>query len=55
MGPLGKLWLYAALDAHSCAAAGRKLTLDWGLGKEKISAKKRAGIAPCPAKSSKTA
>lgn len=36
------------LDAYSCAAAGRKLTLDRGLGREKCRKEKRAGIASCP-------
>src|SRR6476646_11833686 len=45
---LREWWFYAALDAHSCAAAGQKLTLDQGLGKEKYQQRKRAGIAPCP-------
>jgi hypothetical protein len=29
------------LDARGSAAAGRKLTLDWGLGKEKLPAKRK--------------
>jgi hypothetical protein len=29
------------LDAYSCAAAGQKLTLDKGLGREKLPIKKK--------------
>jgi hypothetical protein len=36
------------LDAHSCAAAGQKLTLDRGLGRDISGKKAGTGIAPCP-------
>jgi hypothetical protein len=48
MGPFRKWCVSASLDAYSYAAAGRKLTLNEGLGKEKYQQRKRAGIAPCP-------
>ena|SRR5882724_6100041 len=48
MDPLGNCWLSDALDAYGCAAAGQKLTLDKGLGKEKSPQKAKAEIAPCP-------
>ncbi len=41
MGSLREWWLYAVLDAYSCAAAGQKLTLDKGLGREKLPIKKK--------------
>src|SRR5215472_9855545 len=41
MGPNGIWSLYASLDADGFAAAGRKLTLDMGLGREKLPAKKK--------------
>src|ERR1051326_121960 len=35
------------LDAYGCAAAGRKLTLNRGLGRESAPKEEQAGIAPC--------
>jgi hypothetical protein len=56
---LSEWWLYAALDAPACAAAGRKLTLDKGLGAEfcrVLGAQKEwTGITPCPIQSKETA
>jgi hypothetical protein len=54
MGPSGMV-VSAFLDAHRCAAAGQKLTLDRGLGAEFCRVfgrkKRRAGSVPCPVKS----
>jgi hypothetical protein len=46
---LSEWWLYAALDAPACAAAGQKLTLDRGLRKEKFVQKKN-GQGSLPAR-----
>src|SRR5436305_9319670 len=48
MGPLGNGGYMLLLDALGCAAAGRKLTLDPGLGKE-ICPQKRMGQGLLPA------
>src|SRR5689334_2927935 len=45
---LREWWFYAALDAHSCAAAGQKLTLNEDYVEKNCQQRKRAGIAPCP-------
>jgi hypothetical protein len=41
MGPFREWCVSAGLDAYSYAAAGRKLTLNEGLGREKLPAKKK--------------
>jgi hypothetical protein len=38
---LGEWWLSDPFDAPGCAAAGQKLTLGKGLGREKLPAKKK--------------
>lgn len=46
MESLREWWLYAVLDAYSCAAAGQKLTLDKGLGREKPANKEKGQELP---------
>jgi hypothetical protein len=41
MGPFKNWCVSAGLDAYSYAAAGRKLALNEGLGREKLPAKKK--------------
>jgi len=45
---LGEWWLSDALDAYGYAAAGQKLTLDQGLGREKLPAKKKGKDCSLP-------
>ena len=47
MGPFKEWCVSAGLDAYSYAAAGRKLTLNRGLGRENAPKKEQAGIVPC--------